>query len=175
MIAYLSGKIILKKENFIILDVNGIGYEVFLSSVAKIPEKGSELNLFCHLDLTERAVKLYGFSTFEELEAFKIVRSISGVGPKAALEISALGSLEQIKDKIEKGNLKIPGIGKKKAQKISLELSGRIKHAPEVKGEAFDALMALGFPKEKVKKALSEIEQGISEQEKIKQALKILQ
>lgn len=168
---------ILKKENFIILNVGGIGYEVFLSSAVKIPEKGSELNLFCHLDLTERAVKLYGFLSFEELEVFKIVRNISGVGPKAALEISSLGSLQEIKEKIEKGDLKMPGIGSKKAQKIILELTGKLKDIPkkEIKGEAFEALIALGFPKDRVKKVLSEIKEGLSEQEKIKKALKLLQ
>lgn len=190
MISYLSGKIIAKQDGFVILLVNGVGYEVWLSghSFESIPEIGQDINLFCQMEANERGVKLYGFLTASELEFFKIVRNIQGVGPKAALEISGIGPLEKIQGEIEKGNLKfldgIPGIGAKKAAKVILELSGQIKTAQKAgqksqdyfaNDEAFLALSQLGFAKEQIKKVLTELPQEIqSPQEKIKKALKIL-
>jgi Holliday junction DNA helicase RuvA len=188
MISYLNGKIILKKENFLILEVSGVGYQIFLSkrSLDKIAQIGQNLKLFCYLDIGERSLKLYGFLTYEELELFKLLRNIPGVGPKGALEISSIGPPEKIKKEIEKGNEKIfegiPGIGKKKARKIILELSGKLKTiTPSTKkekipeDEVFSALLNLGFKKEEIKKALSQLPKEIKDpQEKIKQALKIL-
>ena len=190
MIASLQGKIILKKENFIILEVSGVGYELFLSarSLERIPEISQNLKFFCYLDVGERSLKLYGFLKYEELEFFKIVRNIQGVGPKAALEISSIGSPEKIKKEIKAGNEKIfegiPGIGPKKARKIILELSGKLKNFTPIpekekddfsKDESFSALVNLGFPKEGIKKALSQIPKEIkTPEEKIKEALKIL-
>jgi len=187
MISYLKGKIILKKENFLILEVSGVGYQIFLSkrSLAKIPQIGQDLKVFCYLDIGEKSLKLYGFLTYEELELFKVLRNIPGVGPKGALEVSSIGDPEKIKKEIEKGNEKIfegiPGIGKKKAKKIILELSGRLQDFSSIKkeeikeDETFLALINLGFKKEEVKKALSQLPKSIKDpQEKVKQALKIL-
>ncbi len=190
MIASLQGKIILKKKNFIILEVSGIGFRVFLSqkSLNRIAETDENLNLFTYLDVGERSFNLYGFLNYDELDLFILVRSISGVGPKAALEISSIGSSQKIKKEIDKGNEKIfegiPGIGSKKAKKIILELSGKLKDFAPIskkekndfsKDEAFLALINLGFPKERVKKVLSQIPKEIKRpEEKIKQALKIL-
>ncbi|MEK7172879.1 MAG: Holliday junction branch migration protein RuvA [Patescibacteria group bacterium] len=190
MISYLSGKIILKQDGFIILLVNGVGYEVWLSahSFESALGVGQNINLFCQMEANERGVRLYGFLTASELEFFKIVRGIQGVGPKAALEISGIGPLEKIQGEIEKGNLKfldgIPGIGAKKAAKIILELSGQIKTAQKAgsknkdnfaNDEAFLALSQLGFAKEQIKKVLTEMPSEIKNpQEKIKRALKIL-
>ena len=190
MLSYLSGEIILKKDNFIILEVNGVGYEVFLSSQSmdNIPQTGQVLKLFCYLDVGERSLKLFGFLSFDELELFKVIRNIQGVGPRASLEISAVGSLEKIQQELKKGNNKfldnIPGIGAKKASKIILELSGQIRRelSSTVKAlsalesdEAFLALINLGFSKDKVKQALAGLSPEIGEtQEKIRQALKLL-
>lgn len=189
MISYLSGKIILKKEGLVILEVSGVGYEVLLAQKVfdSLPKEGGGLTLFCQMEANERGVKLYGFLNFEQLELFKIIRGIQGVGPRAALEISSFGSLEQLKDNIEKGDVKIfedlPNIGKKKAQKIILELSGQIrKMAPGEKpkgqfenDETFLALQKLGFSKERIKDALSQLPAEIQNtQDKIKQALQIL-
>jgi len=190
MISTLQGKVIFKGENFLILDIQGVGFQVFLSgkSLNKIPQIGQPLKLFTFLDVGERSLKLYGFLTFEEVEFFKILRDISGVGSKAALEIVSLDKPEKVKEEIEKGNVKIlddiPGIGPKKAKKIILELSGKLKFLePSAKkeksdfskDEAFTALLNLGFKKEEIKKALASLPQDIKDpQEKIKQALKTL-
>ena len=188
MISYLEGKIILKKEKFIILEVSNVGYEVFLSkkSLDRIPQIGQSFNVFCYLDVGERSLRLFGFLTYEELELFKLLRSISGVGPRASLEISSIGPPEKIKREIVKGNEKIfegiPGIGSKRAKKIILELSGKLKTiTPSPKkekpkeDEVVLALLNLGFKKEEIKSALPQIPKEIENpQEKIKYALKIL-
>ncbi len=184
MISYLQGKIILKKDKFIVLDVNGIGYKVFLSrkSITKIPEIGQNLKFFCFLDVKENSLNLYGFLDEKELEFFEILNDIRGIGPKAALEIASVGPLEKLKERILKQDENIfagiPGIGKKKAMAIILELTGKIKNeAPSKTGssEVEDALIGLGFPKQKIKEALSKIpKEIIDSQEIIKQAIKIL-
>lgn len=190
MIAYLSGKIILKAENFIVLDVSGVGYEVFLSesSMNKLPEQESDFKCFCYLEANERAMRVYGFLSFEELELFKVIRNIQGAGPKASLEISSIGSLEKIKELMDKGNLNfldgISGIGEKRAQKIILELTGKIKSLSSLSkkekellenDEAYLALIKLGFTKEKAKKVILELPKNIKDtQERIKQSLQIL-
>lgn len=189
MISYLKGSIIVKKQGFVILLVNGVGYEVFVSeaTMKKLPNEKENLDFFCHLDVGERSLKLFGFLTYQELELFKIIRNIQGVGPKASLEISSIGSLEKIQQELEKPKAdflnNIPGIGPKKASKIILELSGEIKKiAPTSKkakddletDEAFLALINLGLAKEKVKQVFSQLPHDMSTDEKVKQALKLL-
>jgi len=182
MIAFLFGKIILKKDKFIILEVAGIGYKVFLSlqNLSRLPEIGENLKLFTYQNVKEEALDLYGFSSYEELEFFETLMDIRGVGPKSALDISALGSLDKIKDRILKQDEKIfegiPGIGSKKAMTIILELTGKIKMLGQKKGstdEAEGALMQLGFSKQQAKDALSRVSSKDPE-ERIKLALKTL-
>ena len=136
MIASLTGKIILKREKFIILDVGGVGFKVFLSRKAllKIPQEGESLKVFCYLNVRENILDLYGFLDFEELELFEIFEDIRGVGPKMALEIASLGPLEKLKKAIEERDEKIfegiSGIGRKRTQAIILELAGKLKSFP---------------------------------------------
>jgi len=202
MIAFLEGKIIYKPvaslpvtvpqlrktEKFIVLDVNGVGYKVFLSKKAltKIPEISETIKVFCFLNVRENALDLYGFLDLKELEFFEILDSIRGVGPKAALEISSLGPLEKIKERIISQDEKlfegIPGIGRKKAMAIILELSGKIKDiskkSASVKDsadEAEEGLLSLGFSRQQAKIALAKVPKDIKNTEqRIKEALKIL-
>lgn len=187
MISYLEGEVILKKEKFIILKIGGVGYKVFLSKkeLFILPEIQKELKLFCFTNVKENAIDIYGFSNPKQLEFFEILDSIRGVGPKAALEISSLGSLEEIKEKVlaKDENLfsKIPGIGKKKATTIILELTGKIRElaprsafAEASADEAEDALVNLGFERKNAKEALRDISQKLSSEERVKQALKLL-
>ncbi len=190
MISYLQGKIIIKKGKFIVLDVNGVGYKVFVSkkTFSKLPEMGKILEVFCFLNVRENALDLYGFLGQGELEFFEILENIRGVGPKAALEIASLGPLEKIKERIlsqdEKLFEEIPGIGKKKAMTIILELTGKIKdistvrqaHRKEEKtDEAEEGLISLGFSRQKAKDALSKVPKDMQDSEqRIKEALKIL-
>ncbi len=184
MIAFLDGKIILKKGKFVILEVNNVGYKVFLSqlSISKLPEIGENLKLFTYQNVKEEALDLYGFFSYEELEFFEMLMDIRGVGPKAALEISAVGPLDRIKDKVLKQDENvfagIPGIGSKKAMTIILELTGKIKMLGEKKSsadEAENALIQLGFTKQQAKDALSRVPGSVKDaEERIKIALKTL-
>jgi len=207
MINYLEGKIIFKGEKFIILDVNGVGYKVFLSQkvLHKISQKDKELNpirskelnasalssprtsngvkIFCYLNVKENALDLYGFLTHKELEFFETLINIRSIGPKAALEIASVASMEKIKEAIESEDEEIVrelfNVGKKKAQLLILELSKKIKEKPKEKSvpedEAFQALVNLGFSRDRVKSALSKVSKEIQDHEKrVKEALKIL-
>ena len=184
MISYLSGKIIIKKDKFIITEVNNIGYKVFLSrkTLLNLPEAGENVKLFCFHNIKEDASDLYGFLTYDELDFFEVLNDIRGVGPKSALDIASLGSLEKIKDRILKEDPKvfegIPGIGSKKAMTIILELTGKIKTLSSLKSkesidEAESALVQLGFSRQQVKDALSHIAPEIKDTgERVKQALR---
>ena len=182
MIGYLRGKITYIDNKALILENQGIGYRIFASpgALKKLSEK-QEVKLFTWLYLREDAVELYGFLSAEEVGLFETLKDISGIGPKTALLLASLGNLEKLKEIMEKGQLpsEIKGIGRKKMQKILLELTGRIKELkPEPKtpatSDALEALVSLGFPQPKAEKALSQVEEGLSEEEKIKNALKIL-
>ncbi len=176
MIAYLDGNILLKKDKFIIVEVNHVGYQVFLSSqsMLKLPESGADVKLFCFQNVKEDALDLYGFLSYGELEFFEVLMDIRGVGPKSALDIAALGSLDRVKDKILKGDLKmfegIPGIGAKKAMTIILELTGKIKmlDSAKLKGPpdpAQDALINLGFSRDQAKEALKNVPSDVKKAE----------
>ena len=198
MISYLQGKIILKKEKFVIIEVAGIGYKVFLSrqtlsrlgrgssipseSGLRLSEIGSLIKVFTFQNVKEEALDLYGFLTYEELEFFETLNDIRGIGPKAALEISVVGPLEKIKDKILKQDENvfagIPGIGSKRAMTIILELTGKIKQLGQKSSsadEAENALVQLGFSKQQAKQALENIPSNIKNtEERIKLSLKYL-
>jgi holliday junction DNA helicase RuvA len=185
MIASISGNIIFKHDKFIIVEVAGIGYKVFVSSqsLLKLPEAGENIKLFCYQNVKEDALDLYGFLTYDELDFFEVLMDIRGVGPKSALDIASLGSLEKIKDRIlsqdEKIFAGIPGIGAKKASTIILELTGKIKLLSGQKKSsadpAEDALTQLGFSRQQAKEALSKVPANVKEmEEKIKLALKNL-
>lgn len=199
MIAYLEGKIILKKDKFAVVETGGVGYKVFLNRQTLLrlsafapeelrrgkPEIFQPVKLYIHHDIGEDKSNLYGFLTYEELEFFEILNDIRGVGPKAALEISVVGPLEKIKDKILKHDENvfagIPGIGAKRASSIILELTGKLsaamksgsaKNSPD---EAENALMGLGFSKQQAKGSLEHVPPDIKNtEERIKLALKNL-
>ena len=182
MIHYLRGKIISKNNKSLILENQGVGFKIWASpdTLKKILE-GKEIKLFTFLYLREEITELYGFLTLEELKLFETLNEISGIGPKTAMMLASFGSLEKLKEMMEKGELprEIKGIGKKKMQKILLELTGKIKELQEPPkisktDEALDALISLGFSKQKAKEALTKISEELSEEERIKKALKIL-
>jgi len=184
MISYLSGKIILKRDKFIIIDVAGVGYKVFLSrqTLLKLPEIGQNIKLFCFQNVKEDVLDLYGFLSYDELDFFEVLNDIHGVGPKAALEISVLGPLEKIRDKIlaqdEKIFAGIPGIGAKRASSIILELTGKIMAKPvgskSSADEAENALVQLGFPRSAARDALARVPTNAKTEDRVKLALKNL-
>jgi Holliday junction DNA helicase RuvA len=184
MLSHIFGKIIYKDDKKVILDKSGIGFDIFLSpSDLRMLKVGEERDVFTYLFLGEKVIELYGFLTPEKLELFKILKSVSGVGPKTAMGLAVAGSLEKLKELLEKGELPedVKGVGVKRLQKILLEITGKIKEvkvSPKkkiTKDEVFDALTALGFNKQDVADAISQVSEEIRGPEaRLKEALKLL-
>ncbi len=186
MISYLKGEIKFKQDNFVIIEVANIGYKVFCPAnvLDKISEN-IEAKILTHLYLKEGIMDLYGFLSNKERELFKILIKISGIGPKAALSIASIGSEDRLRKAIENNDYKffegVKGLGKKRVQKIILELTGKFKEIYKTKqvdiqkDDALQALISLGFSLQNSKNALSQIDKEIKDdKERIKQAIKIL-
>ncbi len=184
MISYLSGKIILKEDKFLILDVNGTGYKIFLSSkkIELIDEKGKDLSVFCYLNTKKDPWEIYGFLSLSEMELFEILMKVSGVGPKAALEASSLAPIDKLKESLrledERALNELFILGKKKAEAIIFEFSRQTKAVSKKDSkddeEVIKALAKLGFSKKEIKEALLKIKgDKLSVEDKIKLILKI--
>jgi len=188
MIAFLSGKILNKGQGFIILQVGDIGYQVFVSAGMYADlQMGQEAELYIHHQVSETAQSLYGFKNFSELEFFKLLISISGVGPKSALGVLALATVAEIKDSIAQGDPsmlnKVSGIGTKTAERIVLELKNKISRLAPADGESsagtavssdeIDALIALGYTLQQAREALKQVDSSIQDSgERIRTALR---
>lgn len=182
MISYLKGKIIYKGDHFAILETGGIGFKVFLPETYLLKSKTGEIiEVFTHEYVREDSRELYGFSTAEELIFFWQLIDISGVGPKMAHKLISAYKLEKLEKAISDGDLgilgTIPGVGKKTAQKIILELKGKLVTGKSAPGdnEIVDALVRLGYSKNEAQEAVGKIGEDIEGAEnKIKVALKNL-
>ena len=189
MIAFLEGIIELKTEKFVVINIGGIGYQVFLSmdTLQKIPEKGANVNVWIHHHVREDSEELYGFRFYAELELFEMLIGISGIGPKGALGIMAIAPADTLKKAIAAGDTsyltRVSGIGKKTAEKVVLELKDKMAgrgvtiEAPELKDEAdaIDALVALGYSQREARDALSNIPaETMSIEKRVSMALKQL-
>ena len=171
MIGYLKGKIISSKPTQIVLDVNGVGYKVGISinTFEKIVNK-AEVSLFIHTHVKEDSISLYGFFTEPEKEMFELLISISGIGPKIALGLLSGISVDSLKEAIEEGNVTritaVPGIGRKTAERLVLELRSKVEGIsaeeftalqPSTKSEAISALSTLGYNVKIAEKVIREI------------------
>lgn len=184
MISHIFGKIIYKDDKKIIIDKSGMGFDVFLApSDLRELNINEERSIFTFLFVGEKVLELYGFLSPERLELFKVLKGVSGVGPKTAMGLTVAGSLEKLKDSLEKGELPddVKGVGVKRLQKILLEITGKIKEVKKIspkkitKDEVFDALTALGFSKQDVADAISQIPEDIKgAKERLREALKLL-
>lgn len=188
MIAYIKGTIILKNERFIILENNDIGYQIFSTEmILNSVKEGDKIELFVHQQVKEDTLDLYGFTNIEELDFFKHLLSISGVGPRSALAVLSIAKLDDIKQAIFKGDpsllKKVSGIGQKTAERIVVELKNKINALKTASGEiaqgvgdeVIDALEALGYKPHVIRQALSQLPEGIEQvQDKIKAILKII-
>ena len=198
MIAYIRGTVEQVNEQSVVLENQNIGYVINASSatLSRLPRKGDIVRLFTYLQVKEDGMSLFGFLSQEELQLFRLLISVSGIGPKVATAILATLSPEQVITAIvtqdPEALSKTPGVGKKMAQRISLELQDKIKtqvwgenSSPDKAGtqtitstekqDAIDALLALGYGRsEGVRAVLAVAEEGMATDKIIRLALKKL-
>ncbi len=187
MIAKIEGIVWDTNEKFITVGVGGIGFKIFaLAETKETSKKGEKISLFTHLVVREDALNLYGFLTEEELKFFEMIISISGIGPKTALNVLNISSVPALKRAISSGDTshltKVSGIGKKIAEKMVLELKDKVTVSEEESDvifrdeiDAIEALKTLGYNPKDARDALREVEKKITKTgDRIKAALKIL-
>jgi Holliday junction DNA helicase RuvA len=174
MIAFLSGRIIDKHPNRLIVDVHGVGYEVHvpLSTYYEIGEEGAEVSLRVHTHVREDALQLYGFLSVLEKEVFERLIAISGIGPKLAVAVLSGIAPAELVGAIERSDIArltaIPGVGRKTAERIVLELRDRLQHlvvvsaagvaeaapADRLRDDLVSALLNLGYHRPLAEKAV---------------------
>jgi Holliday junction DNA helicase RuvA len=132
MIALISGKIVYKGIAHVIVDVQGVGYRIFipLTTFYELPEAGQTITLHVHTNVKQDAINLFGFHTIQERDFFQMMISVSGIGPKMAMNILSGISVRELLNAISSGNVeklvKIPGVGKKMAERLILELKEKV-------------------------------------------------
>ncbi|GAB6170479.1 Holliday junction branch migration protein RuvA [Clostridium carnis] len=199
MYEYIIGKYIGINKDYIIIDNSGLGYKIFTSgaTMASMPKSGEEVKLFIEQIVREDFIGLYGFDSREELEMFKLLLGINGVGAKAALSLLSISRINNLKYAIMMGDEKhlcrAPGIGKKTAGRIILELKDKIKQDELIEGvediltvensdgnyasiiaEVLGALLALGYSEKEAEMAIRKVDKSDSVENMIKSCLKAL-
>lgn len=200
MIYSLKGTLTVKELNFVVVECSGVGYgcRTSYTTASKLGEIGSEALLYTYLYVREDVVELFGFSSLQELSCFKLLISVSGVGPKAATAILSDVTPEKFAFTVASGDSKLftktKGIGAKTAQRIVLELKDKIssesisgtisKDAAEFAmaagdssgavTEALEALMVLGYSQGEVAPILGKLDPAMSTQDLIKETLRII-
>jgi len=204
MIAYVKGELVQKQIGYVVIDVGGLGYKIFMSepSIDEIGKIGDTVKVHTYYRVSEDDISLFGFNTQEELRMFELLISVSGIGAKTAIAMLACIEPSQfaiavISDDIDTLK-KIPGVGPKSAQRIVLELKDKMKKEQQIAEltnasleqkskvkkiivadskvqEATDALQVLGYTKKDVEKALEQLELAdLSVEDIIKKALREL-
>jgi Holliday junction DNA helicase RuvA len=190
MIGKLSGTLIEKQPPQVLVDCHGVGYEVDvpMSTFYNLPAVGSPVSLLTHFVVREDAQLLYGFGTSAERDTFRQLIRISGVGPRTALGVLSGMSVEELARAVTEQSpgrlVKVPGIGKKTAERLLLELKGKLgadlgastpgAAAPDAHHDIQQALMALGYNDREAAQALKALPPDVGVSEGIKQALKAL-
>ena len=182
MYSYIIGKIIEVNSSYITLDNNGIGYLIYTPNPYAFKE-GEKYKVFLYQQIKEDEHLLYGFKSIEDKELFLKLIEVKGLGPKMALPIIAMGSVNGIADAINRENIlylkKFPKIGDKLARQMILDLKGKIVVSGEVEeistsDEVFEALVALGYKDKDIKSVLAKVNKELSVEEQIKEALRLM-
>ena len=197
MFAYIKGSLEMKFKNYIVIDVGGLGYKVFMpeNDINSIGEIGENIKVFTYYRVREDDISIFGFKTQEQLRMFELLLSVSGVGAKSALVMLSCVEPSEFAIAVISNNIKlltqIPGIGPKSAQRIILELKEKLKSeqneeqieeskAKSIKvnenvQEAISGLMVLGFSKKDIEKAFEHLTvETLSVEELIKKGLILL-
>ena len=195
MFAYIKGTLEIKSINYVVVENSGIGYKIYMShkSIGTIGNVGENVKVYTHYHVREDDISLYGFNSEEELRMFEILINVSGVGVKSALTMlsditPASFAMAVINDDVTRLT-KVPGVGRKTAQRLILELKDKLKSEDisgeqieetsikekEIDNDAIIALQVLGYNKKEIEQALEKIEaKNLSVEETIKTALKYL-
>jgi Holliday junction DNA helicase RuvA len=185
MIGHLKGTVIHSDLKSLILDVSGVGYKIYTNTTVLDKNKEKTLELWTYLAVRETALDLYGFETKDELDFFELLISVSGIGPKSAMGILSIATLQNLRHAISTGDTshltKVSGIGKKNAEKIVIELKDKlgglsIDMSHSIKGDvdALEALQSLGYGEREVREALKKVVDAKDTGDKVKKALKLL-
>lgn len=190
MIAFLTGRIAHKAAGYALLDVGGVGYRLNMTtgSLAALPAEGDEVTVHTYLHVREDELTLFGFEGVAEREAFERLLGVSGVGPKVALATLSSLTADALAAAVETSDVatvsSVPGIGKKTAQRIILELAGKLggldvaasggASSGAAVAETTDALLAMGFSAAEVGAALKGAKSGSDAQALLRHALKRL-
>ena len=186
MIYFIKGKIIYKNKDSVVIESYGLGYKIFVTDFLLEKIKIDKITkIFTFLAIKQETTELYGFEKRNELKYFKLLKSISGIGPKSAINILSLVKINDLERAILDENItiltKVSGVGTKNAQKIILELKGKIEKItsqgpkPEDDTIVIDALIGMGYTLTEARQTIKKIPSDILEiKKRIKQALKIL-
>ncbi len=189
MIGRIQGTLVANNPPRLLIDCHGVGYEVDvpMSTLYQMPAVGQQVTLLTHFVVREDAQQLFGFAQESEREAFRALIKISGIGARTALSLLSGMSVEELAQAVtlqESGRLtKVPGIGKKTAERLLLELKGKLgadigvggqSQAPDSQLEILQALTALGYSDKEAQLALKQVPQGTSVSDGIRVALKAL-
>ena len=199
MISYIKGELIALEEEKVILDINGVGFGIYIPAQAMhmLPPVGNEVRLHTYMNVREDAIQLFGFLTRDDLKVFKLLIGVSGIGPKGGLHILSQLTPDDLRFAVMANDIKAiaaaPGIGKKTAEKLIIELKDKLSiedvlskteehsgfRSPsnaggEVQAEAIQALVALGYGNTEAMKAVKQIsmEEDLTLEEVLKLALK---
>lgn len=201
MISYIRGELVALESDKVIVDVGGVGYGIFMSTQAMslLPPVGNEVKLHTYLNVKEDLMQLFGFLTRDDLQVFKLLIGVSGIGPKGGQSILSVLSPDDLRFAVMANDVKAissaPGIGKKTAQKLIVELHDKLsiedalEHAVAggdqdtghgqtggAQSEAVQALVALGYGSTEALRAVKqvEIEEEMEVEDVLKQALKLM-
>mgnify|MGYP005620256487 CR=1 FL=1 len=200
MIALISGKIVYKGISHVVVDAQGVGYRVYipLSTFYELPETGNDIRLYVHTQVKQDGINLFGFYTDRERDIFELMITVSGIGPKMSISILSGISVEELLNAILNGDvnklISVPGLGKKTAERLILELKEKIlkkmiiEDASEEKGQCKDkdviredvlsALVNLGYKNNIAQAALDKVMSGAEKElpmdQLLKKTLKIL-
>jgi Holliday junction DNA helicase RuvA len=189
MIYSITGTLALKSDRFVVVEAGGLGLKLFMRarSIAALPGVGMHVKLFSHFQVREDGMDLYGFTSEEERGYFELLISVSGVGPKSALSILDVASLDELAAAIKEGRpdllTRASGIGTKIAERIIIDLRGKVQSLKsgamvekmEADADLVEALSNLGYRREEARAALNKVgNEVVGVEDRLKAALKIL-
>ena len=178
MIGRIHGKLLEKTPPQILVEAAGLGYEVDvpMSTFCNLPAEGNDVTLYTHFVVREDAMLLYGFLTASERETFRALLKVSGIGPRIALALLSGMTPNALANAVERGEAglltRVPGVGKKTAERILLELKGKLPD--DGRADIVSALIALGYSDRDAEAAAKRLPEGTSVSDGIRQALKML-